>query len=118
MSGAIGKEFDKRVTKRYESMREEFDKLDAMSASMLRSYCVVCEQIDDLNSRIKTEGYFVDTDKGPKENPAVNTVHKLNADKARYFAPLKRVLVRQEAADDAAAAEEAAKAEMDAFLGL
>lgn len=86
--------FADRVDAMYGRMAVAFTELDDMTSSMLRSYCVICAQIDDLNERIEDEGYFVDTPKGPKENPAVNTVHKLNADKARYFAPLKRYLAK------------------------
>ena len=37
-------------------------------------------------------------------------MHKLNADKARYFAPLKRHLTKQ--------VDEANEDELDSFLGL
>lgn len=88
--------FQERVQKRYDAMAGQFSSLDEMTADMLMSYCTICVQIDDLNSRIESDGYFISTDKGLKENPAVNTVHKLNADKARYFAPLKRYLSKQQ----------------------
>lgn len=97
--------FDTKVKMLYESMSKAFSELDEMTASMLRSYCVTCIQVDEITARIKKEGYFVDTPKGKKENPAINTLHKLNSDKARYFTPLKRFLNKQTegAADEAMA---------------
>lgn len=68
------------------------DSLDEPTRSMLKSYCLISVQVDELNERIEKEGYLVDEGKGARENPLVNIVHKMNADKARYFAPLKRVL--------------------------
>lgn len=94
--------FDTKVKMLYETMSKAFSELDDMTASMLRSYCVTCIQVDEITARIKKEGYFIDTPKGPKENPAINTLHKLNSDKARYFTPLKRFLNKQtEGAADA-----------------
>ena len=87
--------FDTKVKMLYESMSKAFTELDDMTASMLRSYCVTCIQVDEITARIKKEGYFIDTPKGKKENPAINTLHKLNSDKARYFTPLKRFLNKQ-----------------------
>lgn len=103
-------DFDEKVSERYEKCSAAFTSLDELTADMLRTYCLVCVQIDDLNETIAKEGYMVETEKGLKENPYVNTVHKLNADKARYFAPLKRALSKQ--------ADEAVEDDMDAFLGL
>lgn len=87
--------FDTKVKMLYETMSKAFTELDDMTASMLRSYCVTCIQVDEITARIKKEGYFIDTPKGKKENPAINTLHKLNSDKARYFTPLKRFLNKQ-----------------------
>lgn len=100
--------FETKVDRLYDSMRKAFTDLDELTASMLKSYCVTCVQIDEITARIKREGYFVDSGKGPKENPAINTLHKLNSDKARYFTPLKRFLNKQ--------TEGAADAQMAAFM--
>lgn len=105
------KSFDVRVDERYNTMFAKFTDLDEMTQDMLRTYCITCVQIDELNDIIQDEGYLITDVKGKLiEHPAVNTMHKLNADKARYFAPLKRHLTKQvdEAADD----------DMDAFLGI
>lgn len=103
--------FDEKVRERYERQRAAFGELDSMTEDMLATYCTVCVQIDELNERIKDEGYVVEDERGKlRENIAVNTVHKLNADKARYFAPLKRALTKQ--------ADEAAADDLDDFLGL
>lgn len=103
--------FDEKVAERYERQRAAFADIDDMTADMLKTYCTVCVQIDELNERIKDEGYVVRDERGKlRENIAVNTVHKLNADKARYFAPLKRALSKQ--------ADEAAADDLDDFLGL
>lgn len=88
-------DFNERADRRYTTLAALFTGLDELTADLLWSYCVVSEQVDDLNARIEKEGYFVRTEKGLKENPVVNTVHKLNADKARFFAPLKRSLSKQ-----------------------
>lgn len=103
--------FDEKVEERYERQRAAFGELDDMTQDMLRTYCTICVQIDELNARIKEEGYIVTDELGKaRENIAVNTVHKLNADKARYFAPLKRALTKQ--------ADEAVLDDMDEFIGL
>lgn len=103
--------FDDKVRERYERQRAAFGELDDMTADMLMTYCTVCVQIDELNGRIRDEGYIVPDERGRmRENIAVNTVHKLNADKARYFAPLKRALTKQ--------ADEAVADDMDEFLGI
>lgn len=100
--------FETKVDRLYDSMRKAFSELDELTASMLRSYCVTCIQVDEITARIKDEGYFIDTPKGKKENPAINTLHKLNSDKARYFTPLKRFLNKQ--------TEGAVDAKMAAFM--
>lgn len=88
--------FDEKVNERYKRHRQAFSEIDDMSEDMLRTYCTICVQIDELNEQIKKEGYIVKDERGKlRENIAVNTVHKLNADKARYFAPLKRALTKQ-----------------------
>ena len=101
MTRSAGAAFNKKVAAMYASMEPAFREPDEPTKSMLRTYCVVCVQIDELNDAIMSQGYMVDEGKGgQKENPAVNTVHKLNADKARYYAPLKRALREQEGAGD------------------
>lgn len=103
--------FDEKVAERYERHRAAFGELDDMTADMLMTYCTVCVQIDELNERIKEEGYLVVDERGKlRENIAVNTVHKLNSDKARYFTPLKRALTKQ--------ADAAAQDDLDEFIGL
>lgn len=105
-------EFDARVQARYDAMFAKFNQdLDDMTKDMLITYCIICVQIDDINEVIQREGYFIEDIKGKVvENPAVNTVHKLNADKARYFAPLKRHLSKQE--------DQTVEDELDSFLGI
>lgn len=104
-------EFEARVNERYDKMFAKFTDLDAMTQDMLRTYCITCVQIDDLNDMVQEKGYFiVDSKDRMAENPAVNTLHKLNADKARYFAPLKRHLTKQ--------VDEEAEDDMDEFLGI
>ena len=103
--------FDERVEMRFDAMFSKFTDLDDMTRDMLRTYCITCVQIDDLNDMIQAEGYLIEDPKGKMiEHPAVNTMHKLNADKARYFAPLKRHLTKQ--------GEQAVEDDMDSFLGL
>lgn len=103
--------FEERVDERYDKMFAKFADLDDMTQDMLRTYCITCVQIDDLNDMIQDEGYFIEGPKGNMvEHPAVNTMHKLNADKARYFAPLKRHLTKQ--------ADQAVEDELDSFLGI
>lgn len=103
--------FDERVDERFDAMFAKFTDLDDMTKDMLRTYCITCVQIDDLNEMIQKEGYLIEDLKGKLiEHPAVNTMHKLNADKARYFAPLKRHLAKQ--------VDEAVEDELDAFLGM
>ncbi len=114
MAKAKRSDFDKKVSDMYAAMEPQFREPDEPTKSMLRTYCVVCAQIDELNEAIMAQGYMVDDGKGGmKENPAVNTVHKLNADKARYYAPLKRALREQEGAceDDKYASD-------DEFMGF
>lgn len=101
--------FDERVDERYKKMFAKFTDLDDMTEDMLRTYCITCVQIDDLNGMIQSEGYLITDPKGKLiEHPAVNTMHKLNADKARYFAPLKRHLTKQ--------VDEAVEEDDDRFL--
>lgn len=104
-------EFEARVNERYDKMFAKFSDLDAMTQDMLRTYCITCVQIDDLNDMVQEKGYFIaDSKDRMVENPAVNTLHKLNADKARYFAPLKRHLTKQ--------IDEAVEDDLDGFIGL
>lgn len=97
----------------YEQMLPEFGEIDEPTRSVLYSYALTCCQIDDVNKTLFKEGMLIKTERGAKENPAVMTLHKLNADKARYYAPLKRVLdkKRAEAADNACAVD-------DDFMGF
>ena len=105
------KDFNERVDERYKAMFAKFTDLDDMTQDMLRTYCITCVQIDELNDIIQDEGYLITDIKGKLiEHPAVNTMHKLNADKARYFAPLKRHLTKQ--------VDEAVEDELDSFIGL
>lgn len=76
----------------YEQMLPEFGEIDEATRSILYSFALTCCQVDDLNRRISKDGMLMETDRGLRENPAVATLHKLNADKARYYTPLKRVL--------------------------
>ena len=69
------------------------DGLDAFTNEILRGFCMTCAQIEVLNEEIAREGLVVDTEKGPKENPKLNIVHKRETDKARAATYLRRVLV-------------------------
>lgn len=108
--------FDKEAEELYNSYVSAFaEDSEGITLSMLKTYCIVCAQINELNARIKKEGYMIRDEAGKlKENPVVNTVHKLNADKARYYAPLKRILNKQH--DEAVAAS--LDDDLDNFLGL
>ncbi len=79
----------------YEKMKPEFGDIDQPTDSMLKSYTLICAQVDNLNARLAREGFTVSDGKTKRENPIVGTLHKLNADKARYYTPLKRVLNKQ-----------------------
>lgn len=103
--------FDEKVGALHERFAREFNDLDEVTSDMLRSYCVVCVQVEDLNEIVRREGYLVEDSKGvPREHPCINTAHKLTADKARYFTALKRILNKQD--------EEGEAEDFDAFLGL
>ena len=69
------------------------DGLDAFTNEILRGFCMTCAQIEVLNEEIAKEGLVIETDKGPKENPKLNIVHKRETDKARAATYLRRVLV-------------------------
>lgn len=81
----------------YEEMLAEFGEIDEPTRNMLYSYALTCCQIDDVNKTLFKEGLLIETERGARENPAVVTLHKLNADKARYYAPLKKVLDKKKA---------------------
>ena len=105
------KSFDARVNDRYDKMFAKFTDLDEMTEDMLRTYCITCVQIDDLNDMVQKDGYLIKDHKDKLvEHPAVNTMHKLNADKARYFVPLKRHLTKQ--------VDQTNEGEFDSFIGL
>lgn len=103
--------FNERVDTRYKDFAKLFNDMDELTADNLRSYCVVCEQLDDVNQQIQNTGYFVSLGDHKKENPAIGTAHKLNSDKLRYATWLKRVLNKQE---EAAASDE----EIATFMGI
>lgn len=97
----------------YERMLPEFGEIDEPTRSVLHSYALTCCQIDEVNRRLTKEGLLIETERGTRENPAVSTLHKLNADKARYYTPLKRVLDRHRSE-----AEENAYGQDDEFMGF
>jgi len=87
-----------RVQKLADSKYEEYapvfgDGLDAFTNEILRGFCVTCAQIEVLNDEIAREGLVIETEKGPKENPKLNIVHKRETDKARAATYLRRILM-------------------------
>lgn len=88
-----------RRADKFNSLKHVFGKdLDSFTREVLLGFCETCAQIDVLNERIATEGLLIETPKGMKENPAVNTKHKLEADKTRAATYLRRTL-RESAAN-------------------
>lgn len=87
-----------RADELYKVMLADFgDKpLDDATDSMLRSYTLTTAQCDMLNEQILRDGTMIRTQKGVVEHPAVGTLHKLNADKARFYTPIKRELNKRE----------------------
>lgn len=81
----------------YEQCKGDLEGINPMTDEMLREFCRLKDNIDELNGRLESEGWLVrDEKKGTmKENPLVNIIHKLNADKARYFAQLRIALDKQ-----------------------
>ena len=78
---------------KYEDYAPVFgDGLDAFTNEILRGFCMTCAQIEVLNDEIASEGLVLFTEKGPKENPKLNIVHKRETDKARAATYLRRVL--------------------------
>ena len=86
---------EEKADELYEKMKPDFGEIDQPTDSMLRSYALICAQVDNLNARLAREGFMVSDGDKKRENPVVGTLHKLNADKARYYTPLKRVLNKQ-----------------------
>lgn len=79
---------------KYASYKPVFGEgLDAFTDEILRGFCMTCAQIDVMNAEIDDEGLVVLTEKGWKENPKLNIVHKRETDKARAATYLRRVLV-------------------------
>lgn len=90
-----------RATTKYRKYKAVFGgSLDAFTDEVLKGFCETCAQIDVLNEKIAREGLVIETDKGPKENPAINTKHKLETDKARAATLLRRVLNDAGGSDD------------------
>lgn len=88
-----GKTQTQRADEKYAEYSKQFDDLDAFTAEVLRGFCITCAQIDMLNERLERDGLLVEVEgKLPKENPALNTKHKLETDKARAATHLRRVL--------------------------
>lgn len=67
--------------------------LDAFTDEILKGFCMTCAQIEALNEEIAVDGLVIMTEKGLKENPKLNIVHKRETDKARAATYLRRVLV-------------------------
>lgn len=99
----------------YTKMRPNLgdDPIDEITDSLLESYTLTCAQLDILNAQVARDGMHVRTAKGMVEHPMVNTIHKLNADKSRFFTPLKRIMDKRakEAADNAFGSD-------DEFMGF
>ena len=89
-------------------MREFPDGLDELSGDMLRKYCKASSRIEELNELLDEQGMFIETIKGPKENPAINVIHKLTGEVARFYTPLKRLMAEQRNRNE--------HSEMDSFL--
>lgn len=85
---------EKLAAEKYEAYAPVFgDGLDAFTNEILTGFCMTCAQIEVLNEEIADEGLVIETEKGPKENPKLNIVHKRETDKARAATYLRRVLV-------------------------
>lgn len=82
-----------RANEKYDKYSKQFDELDDFTGEVLRGFCITCAQIDILNEALEKDGLLINPDgKGRKENPALNTKHKLETDKARAATYLRRVL--------------------------
>lgn len=94
----------------YEQCKEKLEGINPMTDEMLREFCRLKDNIDALNMQLDQEGWLIYDEKkeAMKENPLVNIIHKLNADKARYFAQLRIALDKQGVS----------ASDMDDFLGL
>lgn len=89
-----GSKIEKLASEKYEAYAPVFgDGLDAFTDEILRGFCMTCAQIEVLNEEIADEGLVMETEKGRKENPKLNIVHKRETDKARAATYLRRILV-------------------------
>ena len=71
-----------------------------LAEDMLKSYTWFSHKIDALTVTVDEEGAIIDTEKGPKEHPAVQIIHKLSQRKADYFTKLMRLMPEGPDADD------------------
>jgi hypothetical protein len=91
---SLSTRIERLSAEKYESYAPVFgDGLDAFTNEILKGFCMTCAQIEVLNEEIAREGLVIETEKGPKENPKLNIVHKRETDKARAATYLRRVLV-------------------------
>lgn len=70
----------------YGSMPEE---MQMLFRDMAMTYCWFAVTCDDLQKKIDREGVLIETEKGPKENPAVGVLHKMSARKHEYFSKIQ-----------------------------
>ena len=63
-----------------------------LAEDMLKSYAWFSRKMDMMTDMVDREGAIVETEKGPKEHPAVSTIHKLSQRKADYFTRLMRLM--------------------------
>lgn len=89
----MGESQTDRANGKYERYSKQFDDLDDFTGEVLRGFCITCAQIDILNEALERDGLIIRVEgKAAKENPALNTKHKLETDKARAATYLRRVL--------------------------
>lgn len=90
------KSTDTRVDEIMEEMEQYLDELDepkrTLTEDMLQMYWWFAVQLDDLKTKVEEEGAVIETEKGPKENVAINVIHKMSTKKSEYYTKVMRVL--------------------------
>ena len=77
------------ITPSLEGMDEAHREL---AEDMLKTFCWFSVHLDDLQKKVDKEGPVVETQKGPRENPAIGTIHKLSQRTSDYYTKLMRSL--------------------------
>lgn len=85
-----------RVDKMMAGIVPSLDGMDEMhrelAVDMLKTFCWFSVHLSDLQKQVDKEGPIVETQKGPRENPAIGTIHKLSQRKSDYYTKLMRSL--------------------------